>query len=156
MKLYNVKALAVKIKMTHRKTITFCKVMHFDTVKIHYGFARSLISIPDNHPIIKSIKLTKGRLRPFYTILQLLTMWKWKAGSGFNYRRGLMRKLHNYDIPIYNGGNKGYVFLSDLQYILNNKDFVDTTDLNEYKPGDSLKNYRLKQIKLKSQNKDKK
>ncbi len=97
------------LSLSRRATKRVAKYLSFPTKRpnkqtIIYSFAPT-------HPFYQSYLLLKGPAKLIYTLQEIADLYQWKHPYSTKW---VTTKLNDYDIPIYNRGNKGYCYLSDL------------------------------------------
>jgi hypothetical protein len=105
------KALGTGYRRAYRlaDTLHFMKSKQPDNTLIYY--------FGSEHPLVASLAAAEGtNAKPIYTISEIAKCWEWKGGT---YSRERVRqRLDMYDVPIWNRENKGLVYLTDLQAML--------------------------------------
>lgn len=108
------KQLSSSLKMTRFSTYRLATLLQLVKSK---SKNKILYHIPDNHPLALSLKLIENeQTKPIYTISELAALWQWR--KGLYSRRRVKQLLENYDVPIHNQANKGFVYLVDLKKLL--------------------------------------
>ncbi len=65
-----------------------------------------------DHPFYISYYLIYGIAKPIYSIQEIADLYQWR-GNAYS-TKNTITKLNEYNINIYNAGNKGYCYLSDI------------------------------------------
>lgn len=110
--------LSKLLHMSYRSTYRLAKKLNFPA---HKQNNKLLYTFEWNHPLTLSLNLINNKTtKPLYSIKDIATLWLWSRGNYCHER--VRQKLDEYDVPIHNKRNKGYVYLYDLKKLLREND----------------------------------
>lgn len=107
------KQLAKALQTSYRTAYRLSTILQLVKSTKHHKLYHHIDS---EHPLAVSLSLVKGQAKPIYSIAEIARLWQWRKGAYSTER--VRQLLDQYDIPIHNKHNKGWVYLVDLQKLL--------------------------------------